>query len=401
MKELKFNGGILGLTKRKGIFILRPFEEDKFFKALPLADIPEEISFKCELSYLYEKSALCIEYDIEEGFYPLQEMVKRVAFITRLEIASNIIRIGKYFEECDNFNTIFSPINLFVNTDGSLRLLFCGMNDIIPAKEFYRVPIFKQVKDLIIFLINNDEKLNEIRKRDLIDKIDRAKIYMDLEEAIQEEVDAMELSINTPIKYKDDLELIESYIVEPDLEKNSKKKGCKKKSKRFLLGLALTSIFIASMILFDLPTLLVESMGKKEQQEQLDPRFIEGLRLASIQKYQESARLFSQVDYDSLSGKDKSIVLFTYLFADPEKAFELEPELAPGLVYAYVEKRDYDKALKIAIIAKNKQLIQYIEQQKKNNIKRSKASHDIKEEGKSDIQEETELKRRIIDLRNN
>ncbi|WP_168188820.1 type VII secretion protein EssB/YukC [Thermoflavimicrobium daqui] len=371
MKEIKFNHGLLGLTETKACYVLTPFEEEDFYKVCDLTKVlPEEnISFNCELDYIYDQNALCIKYFIDPGFAPLQEVNKHHIFITRLDIAKNMIKLGKLFEEYDRLNTILSPLNLFINRDGEVRILYYGIKGVLPAEGFDESTIFQQIKDLIIYVIE-DEVIEEDRTH-LINDIHRARIYHDLEDVIQREINAITTELEKPVSYDDDPKPIE-------LEVERRKKPSKKGGKVFLVTLSLMITIIACIIFFDVPSLVTKS--KATPKNQIDPRLLEGTKLAAIQKYKEAARLFHQLDYKKLSKQDRNIVLFTYLYAEPDKAFELEPELSKSLIQAFIEKKQFERAFQIAKLAKKKGLMLDIKKQELNEIK--KASLDEKEKKK-------------------
>ncbi|PFM98280.1 hypothetical protein, partial [Bacillus cereus] len=70
---------------------------------------------------------------------------------------------------------------------------------------------------------------------------------------------------------------------------------------------------------------------------EVNSNLVKGLRLSSVQKYQDAALEFEKIDYKTLGKDDKKAVLFTYLLGGKaQKAIDLEPDFAESIVSYYI-----------------------------------------------------------------
>lgn len=75
---------------------------------------------------------------------------------------------------------------------------------------------------------------------------------------------------------------------------------------------------------------------------------LNGLRLASIQEYEQAVNEFQKLDYKNLEKQDKKAILFSYLYAGKaQKAIDLEPEFSEEVISYYVSTGNLEKIKEI------------------------------------------------------
>lgn len=76
----------------------------------------------------------------------------------------------------------------------------------------------------------------------------------------------------------------------------------------------------------------------------MDKDFATGLRLASLERYDEAIRYFEKVNFNKLSEADQDLVLMTYLYSGNEqKALDLKEEIDEKIISVLLENDDLEK----------------------------------------------------------
>lgn len=76
----------------------------------------------------------------------------------------------------------------------------------------------------------------------------------------------------------------------------------------------------------------------------LDKDFATGLRLASLERYDEAISYFEKVNFNKLSEADQELVLMTYLYSGNEqKALDLKEEIDEEIIRLLLENDDLEK----------------------------------------------------------
>lgn len=96
-----------------------------------------------------------------------------------------------------------------------------------------------------------------------------------------------------------------------------------------------------------------EDLGVKETEMVVNKNFVTGLRLASIDRYDEAISYFEKMNFNKMSESDQEIVLMTYLKnGDEQKALDLDESIAEEIVKKYLENNEMEKLNKLATNSK-------------------------------------------------
>lgn len=128
-------------------------------------------------------------------------------------------------------------------------------------------------------------------------------------------------------------------------EFEGKKKGKILPTIIVLLVLSAFSLFFVANntnLLDDIFNRTVVSIGESEVS--MDKDFATGLRLASLERYDEAISYFEKVNFNKLSEADQELVLMTYLYSGNEqKALDLKAEIDEVIIKVLLENEDLEK----------------------------------------------------------
>ncbi len=123
-----------------------------------------------------------------------------------------------------------------------------------------------------------------------------------------------------------------------------------KKSNKFGVGIAVSAVLLLGGMFFLFSQGHIGASSKTVDIEDgkvvIEEELVNGLRAASIQKYEEATESFDKIDFKGLGKEDKNAVLFSYLLTDnAQKALQLDPKFDKAVVSYYLAK-DEMSALK-------------------------------------------------------
>ncbi|MGE7885028.1 hypothetical protein [Bacillus sp. NPDC094077] len=180
-----------------------------------------------------------------------------------------------------------------------------------------------------------EKKLEEVRKRRLEEekKIEEAQKRQKIV-AAKRESESEEVNLNKETNSSNEIKFEQEEKIDLD------KKGIlnyMKKYKYAIIGVAsIVLLVVAGLAFSDMKNSQAASANNVNSLE-VNANLINGLRLSSVQKYQDAALEFDKVDYKKLGKEDKKAVLFTYLLSGKaQKAIDLEQDFAESVVSYYI-----------------------------------------------------------------
>jgi|GEM_PF-3990508 len=369
MKKMSFNHGTLGFEQNRAYFEL-PRSQVYFNTVEEIRRIHdlEKIAFPCELNLKEDQFEM--QFQIENGFIPFL-MLRKKEIQHKLNAAGYLVKLGYFFSNQQEFITVFDPLNFFVNASGEIKILYRGIKGLMPAEGYEDEPVFDQVKRLLLLLFTS-ARFDELRihglsfarnktkasDKRIVQQILNATNFSDLLNALQAEQQQRKQQEDVAEQQSEEKAKVPAFLsnwfdwfLSLDLKR------------QLLIGLG---AWVLSLIVFFL--LGRVSVSAPEPTFDVSPQFLEGLRQASLQDYQEAARAFEKVDYKKLSRTDQRIVLLSYLFSgQAPKALQLDPTFGEEVASYYSLVNKPDELLRIK---SNHPAIQFEQANAKKDYKR-------------------------------
>jgi WXG100 protein secretion system (Wss), protein YukC len=328
------------------------------------------IAFPCTVTM--DGSNLIMDFQEEtNGYRTFDTLQKTGSLKQRLQFAEDLVEIGDIFEkQKEEIVTVFEPQNFLIDPHGGIKLIYRGIRGKMPAQGFDDESIFVQIQRLILVALSkanfkrtlyggNDEvKQNLIAEyKKIVSKIINCKSIDELRKAVFEELQALDKKVEAAQKEKEE----SSHAPIPFLNGvgKSQKTGSSKGQSSVSTGIGLSKpVAIGALVAFIALSGGAYALGKSQakevsapqvQQEQKQPEvspvMLKGLRLASIQKYEEAAKEFDKVNYKKVKNKyDKKAILYSYLLSGQyEKVLEMEPEFAETTIAYLIANGKEDK----------------------------------------------------------
>ncbi|SFJ50511.1 hypothetical protein [Thermoflavimicrobium dichotomicum] len=349
-------------------------EPETLFDLVDLYDLG--ISCDLEMETDHENQSLVIRYQLEPGYFPLTFIKDRLTMEAKLEIAKQLISIGKFFEKHNEYLLVMDPVNIIIHVEElETRMIYVGLRGVMPiTEEFEGIPI-DQIKNMFDYLFRYDEELfhslppqEQVANIQFFEEVTKARLLTELEEIIEHEKESLPKRLEAlhqwhqaaqeqqeneefihessqPEEKHPSSSVEQSHSQNPSLSPDSIKahpapgSKAKKSPKTFLIGLATIVIGGIGFFLF------------KSANSEADPHKFnleKGKNLAAMQRFEEATKYFDKIDYKRLSNEDTQIVLSSYLSAkQPQKILDLQPAFTEEVVNTYVKIGDFDTIKKL------------------------------------------------------
>lgn len=336
------------------------------------------------------KSALSMEFEIQNGFLPLNIFKINSTDEEKHEFVKNLCAIATKIKSFEKIVTVFDDRNILVNSSNiEIKFLYRGAKGLMPAATYEIEGIETQVKRIALFILTtarfdelrvngldlalskasperyrivskilNSSTLNEIYEiMDELKKLLRHEEVKEIKELVLKENNKSFFSMFSLRKNNNDNELNK----EEKVRKLPSKKEIESSQKqaniifigsraKFVVGVIIGAILITFVI-------YLFSSGKLSNQnvtfakDQTDQEFItKGLQYAAIQDYQNAADNFEKIKtpFDQLSINNKRAILFSYLMTGRyQRAIEIEPQFSYSVINYLVSKDDIEAVKKI------------------------------------------------------
>ncbi|MBA4492977.1 type VII secretion protein EssB/YukC [Paenactinomyces guangxiensis] len=363
MKRKSFNHGTLVINQNKIRFkipakcmVVRTIQE------LEPIFYTEGTSFQSTAWFSEDEQFLILKYKVEPDFVSLESINrKKTDRVTKLNITENLAKLGEFFEQRNQLNTVFQPLNFYVNPDGLVKVLYCGVKNLLPAVGYEEEPIFEQVKRLIVFLFSDasfdrlrengwDYAVQKVRNGDfwIVKQVLKAETYQDLYRMVRSEIEELIKLEDQKVKRSKGQGLLFRFTKE--------KKPLIKKSRLSKRELLITALFCSAIFLSFTAGYLYQQSGKPpvkspavsakapvppKEKTSKPPALTRGYHYISLKEYKKAVHEFEQLDFHQLDRDDQKKVLFAYLYAGQgQKALELDPDFAEVVVDDYIAKKN-------------------------------------------------------------
>lgn len=339
MKKISFNHGTLGFDQNHAYFEL-PRSQIYLNSVEEIQRIHElkQIAFPCTVELKEEQ--LEMNFVIEKGFIPFL-MMRKGNMDSRLHAAEFLIKLGYFFFNQQEMFTIFDPLNFFVNANGEIKVLYRGIKGLMPAEGYENEPILDQVKRMLLLLFSG-ARYDELRIHGLSfakskTKAGEKRIVFRILQAENFQSLLDEIQVERQERQKEEKEL----KTEPEATSTNKRFWIQRFSlmdwkKKIIIG---SSVWLLSLVVsFILGTSRTPTPPPSSE---VTPAFLEGLRKAALQEFDEASTAFQKVDYKKLSKTDQRIVLLSYLFSgQAQLALRLDPAFVEDVAnyYSIVDK---------------------------------------------------------------
>lgn len=340
MKKISFNHGTIGFQKNQAYFEL-PRSEIYLNSVDEIQEIHrvEKFAFPCSLKL--KEDHLLMTFQIEQGFVPFLQLRKESTSL-QLDASEYVIGLGYFFTRQKKLVTLFEPNNLFINEKGKLKILYRGVRGLMPAEGFDAEPILDQVKRLLLLLFTS-ARFDELRIHGL--EFAKTKTKAGQKRIVQRILQAEEFrDLLTAIKAERVDRETEEEDKEPSKVKVSHRPSFLKNQKVLLVGVGVAWIFtfIIAYVLGASQTTSVEDGPE------IDPKFLKGLKYASLQQFEEAAKEFDTLEFQKFGKTDQHIMLLTYLYSgQPQKVLTLDPSFAEAIAHYYSQVDKPEELAKI------------------------------------------------------
>ena len=337
MKKISFNHGTLGFDQNRAHFEL-PRSQVYLDSVEEIKRIHElkQIGFPCELN-LNEKQ-LEMSFQIEQGFVPFL-LLRQKDIHHKLNAAEYLVKLGYFFSNQQEFITIFDPLNFFVNDSGVIKILYRGIKGLMPAEGYENESVLDQIKRMLLILFTS-ARFDELRihglsfaktktkagEKRMVLQILKAENFRDLLGALQQERQRREKQ-----KHQD----------QNDANNLPEKKGFWHIWLHRFSSLDIKKQLLIGLGVWVLSLGVVFWLGRNTAPEpaptlEVPNEFLEGLRQASLQEYDEASKAFQKVNFQKLSKTDQRIVLLSYLFSgQAQTALRLDPTFGEEVASYY------------------------------------------------------------------
>lgn len=339
MKKISFNQGTLGFDQNHAYYEL-PRSQVYLNSVEEIGQIRElkQIAFPCTLTLNEEQ--LEMKFTIEKDYVPLL-MFRKSTMDQKLNAAEFLIKIGYFFMNQKELITVFDPLNFFVNTNGEMKILYRGIKGLMPAEGYQDESILDQVKRLLLLLFTS-ARYDELRihglsfaktktkagEKRIVLMILKAEGFPELLGAIQEERRKRQKEEKT-VKLEPEEPPFKKWSL---IQKFTSLDG----KKRILIS---AGIWVFSLVI---AFVLGRSFAPAPPPSyDVTPDFLEGLRQAALQEFDEASKAFKKIDFNQLSKTDQRIVLLSYLFSgQAQTALRLDPNFGEDVAnyYSIVDK---------------------------------------------------------------
>lgn len=367
MKRISFNEGTLIFNGNQVVFEI----SDKTHQLEGNEDfgfLTDLWSFPTQIHSLDDEFKLI--YQVEPGFIPFERARIQLDRDAKLNMAEDLMAIGQFFHSQTRVATVFQPINFFANEQGSLKMLYRGLVNVMPAMGYQNEPIFEQVKRMVLLLFTS-ARFDELRingnayaNQKLMDENKRIakrilqttsfgemrRVFrLEYEEIVAEEIkqepeEQKSVSFFTRIK-----ERFRSKKKNPSLPVSAKIKSVadqrtneNRKMKFIIAGMGL--LFAIYLMIQFIPTddsandpsvqaSTGETIGKPVK---VNENLLKALRYSAVMDYGKAAMEFDKLDFKSLAKEDQKAMLTTYILShQPQKALDRDPSYAEYVVNYY------------------------------------------------------------------
>lgn len=340
MKKISFNHGTIGFQKNQAYFEL-PRSEIYLNSVDEIQAIHriEKFAFPCSLEL--KEDHLLMTFQIEQGFVPFLQLRKESSAL-QLDASEYVIGLGYFFSRQKELVTLFEPNNLFINDKGELKILYRGVNGLMPAEGFEAEPILDQVKRLLLLLFTS-ARFDELRIHGL--EFAKTKTKAGQKRIVQRILQAKE--------FRDLLTAIKTEREERETEKEEREQTTLNVSNRrpFFQNQKVWLVGIGVAWVFSLVIAYVLGMGQKTPVDagpEIDPKFLAGLKYASLQRFEEASKEFAALEFKKFGKIDKQIILLSYLYAgQPQKVLTLDPSFAEAVAHYYSQVNKPEELTKI------------------------------------------------------
>ncbi|EJR92440.1 type VII secretion protein EssB/YukC [Bacillus cereus] len=324
---------------------------------------------------------MCFQPEVD--YIPIKKFKNIATEEQKILFSKEVINLSNYLKENNDINSVLETRNIFVNREGKIKLLYRGIQGLMPAIGFNEEPLEIQAKRLILFMFSF-AKLDELKSNGLniaynrsiqgwhefVSNVLISNTFESLNKIVDEEFKRFnqELKVKKSngnmsyIKYgnidyktqekKLQKEEIEDGQVEKSQSKKSKQEKVKHKKSNFkpigigigtVLAIWLGNVFINTD--FFAKSTGNNSASKLMKKEDIEEHALKGLRYSSIQQYEDAIKEFEKVPYKSLDMEAKKSLLFAYLMTNNfQKALNKDTDFDESIV-SYLLAKDRAKEL--------------------------------------------------------
>lgn len=322
---------------------------EEYSEAVPEVDCAVPFTFESDMT----EGVFRIFFEVDPGYMPLE---KYRLSSTVSDIITQLLFLGQYFERQPQVYTLYQPINIVIGPTSDVKVLFQGVQGLFPVRK--PDSIVEAVKQLIFYLLTENVSYGEVKRlgkevwtkvhpayAHIGKKIARSRTWSELENinftnqvaVVEQTYSKKQWSFPLPKLKRDASPAL------PVPNGNSKKKT---KVKFHPKWIAISFGVLALATPYLLPEQKVNHADPVPKQQQRADLLQNGIQLAAMGKYEEAVKFLNQLDFSTLSPKDKKIVLYTYVQTDQiQKALDLDPTYAESVIQYLVDKDQLKKVL--------------------------------------------------------
>ncbi|WP_145962224.1 hypothetical protein [Thermoflavimicrobium daqui] len=305
-----------------------------------------------------------MKYQLEQDYSSVTFAKDSLSSIQKLQVAQNVLNLGKYFEKNTEFVLVMSPLNIYIHEKSlTVKVLYVGIKGAMPVtEEFSGLPI-DQVKNLLGFLFQLNEKIfstlstqEQVANIQFRQAVDEAKDFHELEEIIQKEHDLqkklLEIRQQEVAKKKEEEE--EEDEVEESIEEEEEANhnqpitiptvtpSPKKYTK--IIAISIATLLIGGISFYFAKSYLFPSSQANPQEN----HFEKGKNLVAAQLFDEAIQHFDKVDFKKLTKDQLQIVLSAYINANkPQRIIDLQPNLVDDVLDFYIKDSNFEAIKKL------------------------------------------------------